>query len=79
MNMAGRLDVALYLSRSNKFFKEEKIISEEQFDYSQLTYSETGIEYKGIVAENIIFCEGYKITKTPISIIFHLAQQKGRF
>jgi len=77
VNMAGRLDVALYLSRSNKFFKEEKIISEEQFDYSQLTHSETGIEYKGIEAENIIFCEGFKINQNPYFNYIPLSPTKG--
>ena len=77
VNMAGRLDVALYLSRSKEFFKEEKIISEEQFDYSQLTHSKTGIEYKGIVAENIVFCEGYKITQNPYFNYIPLSPTKG--
>ena len=77
VNTAGRMDVALYLNRSNKFFKEEEIISEEQFDYSQLTYSETGIEYKGIVAENIIFCEGYKVNQNPYFNYVPLNPTKG--
>jgi glycine oxidase len=77
VKMAGRLDVALYLSRSNEFFKEEKIISEEQFDYNQLTYSETGVEYKGIVAENIIFCEGFKINQNPYFNYIPLSPTKG--
>ncbi len=77
VNMAGRLDVALYLSRSNQFFIEENIFSEEQFDYSQLTYSETGVEYKGIVAENIVFCEGYKITQNPYFNYIPLSPTKG--
>jgi glycine oxidase len=77
VNMAGRLDVALYLSRSNEFFKEEKIISEEQFDYNQLNYSETGVEYNGIVAENIIFCEGFKISQNPYFNYIPLRPTKG--
>ncbi len=77
VNMAGRLDVALYLSRSNEFFKEEEIISEEQFDYNQLTCYETGIEYKGIVAENIVFCEGYKISQNPYFNYVPLNPTKG--
>ena len=77
VNMAGRLDVALYLSRSNDFFKEEKIIGEEQFDYNQLSYSETGIEYRGIKAEKIIFCEGFKITQNPYFNYIPLSPTKG--
>ena len=77
VNMAGRLDVALYLSKSNEFFKEEEIISEEQFDYSQLKYFETGVEYKGIVAENIVFCEGYKINQNPYFNYVPLNPTKG--
>ena len=77
VNMAGRLDVALYLTRSKEFFKEKDIISEEQFDYNQLTHSETGIEYKGIEAENIIFCEGFKINQNPYFKYIPLSPTKG--
>jgi glycine/D-amino acid oxidase-like deaminating enzyme len=77
VNMAGRLDVARYLSRSNEFFKEVNIISEEQFDYDKISYSETGIEYKGIEAENIIFCEGYKINQNPYFNYIPLSPTKG--
>ena len=77
VNMAGRLDVALYLSRSNEFFKEENIISEEQFDYKQLNPTETGVEYKGIVAEIIIFCEGFKINQNPYFNYIPLSPTKG--
>ena len=77
VNMAGRLDVALYLSRSNEFFKDENMISEEQFDYTQLAYSETGIEYKGIEAERIIFCEGFKINQNPYFNYIPLSPTKG--
>jgi glycine oxidase len=77
VNMAGRVDVALYLSRSNEFFKEEDIINEEQFDYNQLSYFETGVEYKGIEAENIIFCEGFKINQNPYFNYIPLSPTKG--
>ena len=77
VNMAGRVDVALYLSRSKEFFKEEDTISEEQFDYNQLSYFETGIEYKGIEAENIIFCEGFKINQNPYFNYIPLSPTKG--
>ena len=77
VNMAGRLDVALYLSRSKEFFKEKGIISEEQFDYNQLTSSESKVEYKGINAENIVFCEGFKINQNPYFNYIPLSPTKG--
>lgn len=77
VNMAGRLDVALYLSRSKEFFKEKDIISEEQFDYNQLMVSDGGVNYKEIEAENIIFCEGFKINQNPYFNYIPLSPTKG--
>ena len=77
VNMAGRLDVALYLSRSKEFFKEKDIISEEQFDYNQLMVSDGGVNYKEIEAENIIFCEGFKINQNPYFNYIPLSPTRG--
>jgi len=77
VNMAGRLDVALYLSRSKEFFKEKDIISEEQFDYNQLMVSGGGVNYQEIEAENIIFCEGFKINQNPYFNYIPLSPTKG--
>lgn len=77
VNMAGRLDVALYLSRSKEFFKEKDIISEEQFDYNQLMVSDGGVNYKEIEAENIVFCEGFKINQNPYFNYIPLSPTKG--
>ena len=77
VNMAGRLDVALYLSRSKEFFEEKDIISEEQFDYNQLMVSDVGVNYKEIEAENIIFCEGFKINQNPYFNYVPLSPTKG--
>jgi len=77
VNMAGRLDVALYLSRSKEFFKEKDIISEEQFDYNQLMVSAGGVNYQEIEAENIIFCEGFKINQNPYFNYIPLSPTKG--
>ena len=60
-----------------KIFEEKDIISEEQFDYNQLMVSDVGVNYKEIEAENIIFCEGFKINQNPYFNYVPLSPTKG--
>ncbi len=62
---AGNLDTRLFLESFRKYFKENKILLEEKFDYEQLKISENSVNYKNILADKIIFCEGYKTTENP--------------
>jgi len=77
VTMAGRLDVALYLNTSKKQFLDKGIIAKESFDYSQLVVNEQIIEYKGIQAGKIVFCEGYKFNQNPYFKYIPLSPTKG--
>ena len=48
-----------YLLRKNSLLKEN-------FDYSSLTITAEGIEYKGYAAKKIIFCEGFRMGSNPL-------------
>lgn len=65
INLAGRLDVKLYLKTATKSFIENSILTEKQFDFNNLTISEDKVEYDDITAKNVIFCEGYKFIENP--------------
>ena len=60
---SGNLNVADFIEASSFFFKEK--VSDEIFDYGQLTISDTKVIYKNLEATNIIFCEGYLVKDNP--------------
>jgi glycine oxidase len=57
---AGNIDTNVFLNASQAYFKNKQILLQEAFDYQELKLLSGEVNYKGIVAEKIIFCEGYK-------------------
>lgn len=62
---AGNLDVVNFLESTKNYIKENQSYTEEEFDYAQLIITPKEIIYKTTAAKNIIFCDGYLITKNP--------------
>lgn len=62
---AGNLDTRLFLESFRNYFRENKMLLEEKFDYEQLKISENAVTYKNSTADKIIFCEGFKTTENP--------------
>ena len=48
-----------------KFFHEKDVLKNEEFDYSKLKVFADCVEYGGIRAKGIIFCEGWQVVKNP--------------
>lgn len=72
------LDVPLFIATYRKYFLENKLLSDEIFDFKKLKISET-IEYKDIKAKQIIFCEGYKAIENPLFNFIPFTTAKGEF
>ncbi len=51
--------------------------SEETFEYNKLLISNTVVEYKGIKAKHIVFCEGYQMVNNPFFNSLPLVGSKG--
>ena len=51
--------------------------SEETFEYNKLLISNTVVEYKGIKARHIVFCEGYQMVNNPFFNSLPLVGSKG--
>ena len=62
---AGNLDTTTFLAAFRNYFKKNECLLEEKFDYNQLIITENVVTYKNIVAEKVIFCEGYKTIDNP--------------
>ncbi len=62
---AGNVDTNLFLDASRDYFKSSNILLEEELDPTSLTISENSVNYKGIAADKLIFCEGHKATINP--------------
>lgn len=61
----GYLDTRTYLERSAVFFNEQNALLTGQFDYNSLVINPDFVEYQGITAKKIIFCEGVKALDNP--------------
>lgn len=63
--VSGYVDVPLLLSAARQFFIEQELFREAIVDYNQIYMKEDYVEWKGIKARKIIFCEGFLATKNP--------------
>lgn len=63
---AGNIDVQVFLEETKKYISANQHFIEEEFDFNRLIQTEDGIEYNDVLAKQIIFCEGYLISKNPL-------------
>lgn len=69
----GWLDTVTFLKAFRQYISEKEFLSEEVFDYHQVTAN----QYKDISFEKIIFCEGFRISANPFFPDFNLWSTKG--
>jgi glycine/D-amino acid oxidase-like deaminating enzyme len=62
---AGNLDTSKFLDAFKNYFIKKDCLLEEKLEYDKLIISENYVSYKNIIADKIIFCEGYKTTENP--------------
>lgn len=73
-----RIDMAKLIQTYQIKLSKEALISFEQFDYESLIFDESQINYKGLKAERIIFCEGYKSIENPFFSYLPFQPAKGQ-
>ncbi len=62
---AAWLDTATFLELAMQSLKENVLVRQETFDHAQLQVQTSGIIYRDIAADHIIFCEGHLATQNP--------------
>ena len=72
---SGKIDTTILLDKYREFYNKK--IHNTTFDYKKLKISEPNIEYKNIVAKNIVFCEGFGIKENPYFKNLPLKEAKG--
>lgn len=65
VTQSGYVDLPKMLKKLRKFFKREGLIVDSYFDYKDLGFIDNHISWHGLMAETIVFCEGYRATENP--------------
>lgn len=76
---AKRLDPRKLLESYEKHLFEKGILRREGFDHKDLKILPEGVEYQGIKAKNVIFCEGFGLLKNPFFNYLPLRGNKGEY
>lgn len=72
---AAHLNVPLFLDESRSYFIEHHTLLNEQFDFT--AFKSDTIAYKSLQADNIIFCEGFRVKDNPFFSFLPLRPTKG--
>ena len=74
---SGFLDVPLFVRTYQEYLCHQNLLISEVFDYSFLQLHAETVEYKNLVARNIIFAEGYSMHSNPFFANLPLDGTKG--
>lgn len=73
LDQAGRTDIKQLIET----FRKTADVLEESFDYEGIKFLKKQVEYKGITADKIIFCEGFKARENPFFSSLDYQATKG--
>ena len=74
---AGRIDTKHLLEVYREYLKTEKKIQFEKFEHQQIKFRKDHLEYKDIITDRIVFCEGFGMTKNLFFNYLPLNEVKG--
>ncbi len=73
----GRIDTKTLLEDYRNYLLQRKLILNESFQYSNLKITGYGVEYKGLKAYKIVFCEGFGLKNNPFFNELPMQEAKG--
>ena len=74
---AAKADLPSLVTAFRKFLQTENLLTEEKFDFAKIEFFEDGVNYGGIMARKIIFCEGAKGAVNPFFSYLPFVPTKG--
>ena len=72
-----KIDTPVLISCLSDYYTQKDLIIRQKFDYSLLEVNESEVDYKGIKAKKIIFCEGFNMVYNPFFKNIPLFLSKG--
>lgn len=73
----GRIDVKTLIDAYKSFLFQNNLLIENEFQYRDLIVFENGFQYKNLVSHNLIFAEGFGMSKNPFFKDLPLVPTKG--
>ncbi|TLX72588.1 FAD-dependent oxidoreductase [Labilibacter sediminis] len=74
---SGSLRLRQMLNAFRLWLKSNNAIIDERFNYDDLKLTEEGVEWQGIKATGVVFCEGYRVMQNPFFKDVTLKPTKG--
>lgn len=75
----SRIDPRYLLDSYAAHLQEKGCLEKATFEYEKLEITDSGVAYKDINAKNIIFCEGFGLSKNPFFNYLPLRGNKGEY
>ncbi|GHA24749.1 FAD-dependent oxidoreductase [Salinimicrobium marinum] len=75
----SKVDTRKLLNTYLEYLLREEKLRKERFFYEDLKVSEDYVEYRGVKARRIIFCDGFGIRKNPFFSYLPLGGNKGEY
>ena len=73
----GRIDVKTLIDAYKSYLLQNDLLIENEFQYRDFNVIENGIQYKNLVSQNLIFAEGFGMSKNPFFKDLPLVPTKG--
>jgi len=73
----GRIDTKSLLEDFKEYLLNKNVLNNESFEYSALNISDNEVDYKGIKASKVVFCEGFGLKKNPFFSYLPMQEAKG--
>jgi glycine oxidase len=77
VNHAGRIDTLKLVEAYRNYLKENELIQFQSFQYNKIEFEGETIKYNAIIADKIVFCEGFGLKQNPFFNYLPLNEVKG--
>lgn len=79
VNHTGVINTELLINHFSNYIRSFGALESEEFEHDLLHFRTGGVEYKGIHAKAVIFCEGYGMKDNPFFNCLPLHGNKGEY